>query len=211
MNKRNRNLPGAVVTLEDGQRGLIAKRSFRPDANAWIFSEAPIVSAPANLAPAYQAWSMVREILVDARKLKWARKAHFATTPQPWDAEDQAFAQEIESRYGVATRTVQLLYFAVAANHIAFWDEKGRLAGTGLFDTLCFTNHSCAPNADVTPITGRRGTALRAIKAIAPGEEITWNYLSPTDISALAFADRQRRIQEIFGFRCQCVRCRHRT
>ena len=210
MNKRNRNLPGIVVAVEDGQRRLIATRALGPGASASIITEVPIVSAPANIAPAYQAWSMVREILADARKFKWARKAHFAATPQPWDTEDQAFAHEIESKYGVATQTVQLLYFAVAANHIAFWDEQGRLAGTGLFDTLCFTNHSCAPNADVTPIPGRRGTALRAIKAIAPGEEITWNYFSPTDFSRVAFTDRQRLIQDVFRFQCGCLRCQRR-
>jgi hypothetical protein len=210
MNKRNRNLPGIVVTVEEGQRRLVATRAFAPGANALIITEAPIVSAPANIAPAYQAWSMVRGMLADARKLKWARKADFAATPQPWDTEDQAFAQEIESEYGVATQTVQLLYFAVSANHIAFWDEKGRLAGTGLFNTLCFTNHSCAPNADVTPIAGRRGTALRAIKAIAPGEEITWNYFSPTDFSRAAFTDRQRLIQDVFRFRCRCLTCQRR-
>jgi hypothetical protein len=211
MNKRNRNLPGIVVAVEEGQRRLIATRAFEPGTSALIITEVPIVSAPANIAPAYQAWSMVREILADARKFKWARKAHFAATPQPWDTEDQAFAHEIASEYGVATQTVQLLYFAVAANHIAFWDEQGRLAGTGLFETLCFTNHSCAPNADVTPIAGRRGTALRATEAIAPGEEITWNYFSPTDFSRLAFTDRQRLIQDVFRFQCRCVRCRHRT
>lgn len=210
MNKRNRNLPGIVVAVEEGQRRLIATRAFEPGTSALIITEVPIVSAPANIAPAYQAWSMVREILADARKLKWARKSHFAATPQPWDTEDQAFAHEIESEYGVAAQTVQLLYFAVAANHIAFWDEKGRLAGTGLFDTLCFTNHSRAPNADVAPIAGRRGPALRAIQAIAPGEEITWNYFSPTDISVLAFADRQRLIQYVFRFQCGCLRCQRR-
>ena len=47
---------------------------------------------------------MVRGMLADARKLKWARKADFAATPQPWDMEDQAFAHEIESKYGVATQ-----------------------------------------------------------------------------------------------------------
>ena len=55
MNKRNRNLPGIVVTVEEGQRRLVATRAFAPGANALIITEAPIVSAPANIAPAYQA------------------------------------------------------------------------------------------------------------------------------------------------------------
>jgi hypothetical protein len=211
MNIRNRHLHGAVAALEDGQRRLVATRSFSPDADELILHETPVIWAPQRFFPAYRAWLIARQIVDDPAKLRWIAEKHFAITPQPWDAEDQSFAQEIQSIRGVDPQTAQALYFSVATNHLAFWDETGRLAGTGLFDTLCYTNHSCAPNADVTPITGRRGTALRAIKAIAPGEEITWNYFSPTDISVLAFADRQRLIQDVFRFRCQCVRCRHRT
>ena len=211
MNIRNGHLHGAVVTLEDGQRRLVATRSFSPDADELILHETPVIWAPQRFFPAYRAWLIVRQIVDDPAKLRWIAEKHFAITPQPWDAEDQSFAQEIQSIRGVDPQTAQALYFSVATNHLAFWDEKGRLAGTGLFDTLCFTNHSCAPNADVTPIAGRRGTALRAIEVIAPGEEITWNYFSPTDFSRVAFTDRQRLILDVFRFRCQCVRCRHRT
>ena len=149
-------------------------------------------------------------MLEDPAKLRWMKEKDFAATPQVWDAEDQTFAQEILSVCGVDPQTTQTLYFSVATNHMAFWDETGRKAGSGLFETLCFTNHSCAPNAEVTSIVGRRGTALRAIRAITPGAEITWDYFSPNDFSMLPFADRQQFIQETYGFRCHCVRCRRR-
>ena len=211
MNKSNTDLSGVMVKLEDGQRRLVATRSFSPDADEFILHETPVIWAPQRYYPGYRAWLIVRQIVDDPAKLRWITEKHFAITPQPWDAEDRSFAQEVQSVRGIDPQTTQALYFSVATNHMAFWDEKGRNIGSGLFETLCFTNHSCAPNVEVTPISGRRGTAVRAIRAIAPGEEITWNYLSPTDISVLALTDRQRLIQEIFRFQCRCVRCQRRA
>lgn len=210
MNQPNSDQSGVIVKLDDGQRRLVATRSFQPGAEELILHEPPVIWASEGFFPAYRAWLIVRQMLEDPAKLRWMKEKDFAATPQAWDAEDQTFAQEILSVCGVDPQTTQTLYFSVATNHMAFWDETGRKAGSGLFETLCYTNHSCAPNAEVTPIAGRHGTALRAITAIAPGEEITWDYFSPNDFSMVPFADRQQFIQETYGFRCHCVRCRHR-
>lgn len=198
---------GVMVQLDRGQRRLIATKPFSPDLDVLILHEAPVISAPQRLLPAYRAWLIVRQIIEDPAKRKWMTERNFSVTRQTWDTEDQSFAQEIHSVCGIDPQTTQELYFSVATNHAAYWDEDGIKAGSGLFETLCFTNHSCAPNAAVGPLAHHRGTALVAIKPIAPGEEITWDYFSPNDISTLGFSDRQQLIRETYGFQCQCDRC----
>ena len=47
------------------------------------------------------------------------------------------------------------------------------LAPIGAFDGIDFANHSCRPNAEVV-----RGVVLATTRAIAGGEEITWDYRS---------------------------------
>ncbi len=208
MFKSGNHQPGVIVKRENGQRRLVATQPFAPDADRLILHEAPVISAPEPYAPSYRAWLMVCQILVEPVKLRWFTGKHFAVTRQPWDAEDQSFAKQIQAACGSDPPATQALYFSVVTNHLAFWDASGAKVGSGLFETLCFTNHSCAPNSMTAPLIGHLGTALFAIKPIAPGEEITWNYLSSIDISRLPFFDRQKWIQEEFQFQCQCIRCR---
>lgn len=49
-------------------------------------------------------------------------------------------------------------------------------------------NHSYSPNADHNPLTKRNTMVFRALRDIAPGEEITHNYNgSPNDKSPIRF------------------------
>jgi uncharacterized protein len=59
-----------------------------------------------------------------------------------------------------------------------------------------YANHSCRPNAESDVVRGK--VILRAIRAIAPGEEITYDY--------------GEEYFELFlsEGRCQCVACRER-
>ncbi len=60
-----------------------------------------------------------------------------------------------------------------------------------------YANHSCRPNAESHQINGRK-VILRAIKAIKPGEEITWNY------------GRDYFLNVITPSGCKCVKCREK-
>lgn len=163
--------------------------------------------APNQYLGSYRAWMIVQQIAEDQAKRDWVIAKNFLRTAQVWDEQDQSFAEKLKRVCGMEIQAVRDLYFSVATNHMGFWDGRGYIGGSGLFETLCFTNHSCAPNATVTPLSGRRGTALRAISAIKPGDEITWNYFYPNDFSRLPVADRRHLAEMEFGFVCQCVRC----
>lgn len=174
-----------------------------------MISEAPVMLAPISLAPSYRAWSMVWSIAAQPEKLRWFSNASFKRTPQIWDAEDAKIANAIAHECGVDQQLVQDMYFRVATNHLGFFDEAGHRAGSALYETLCFSNHSCTPNTVPTPpASSVRGTALRALKSIYAGDEITWNYTWPGDLALLSKKKRQRLIYEAFRFHCQCPRCR---
>lgn len=195
-----------VAQSANGERRLVATRTI--ESAELVISEVPVVLAPISLAPSYRAWSMVRSVLTQPEKLRWLSSAKFKRTRQPWDAEDAKIAHAIARSFGVEQHLVRDLYLQVATNHMGFFDETGQVAGSGLFETLCFSNHSCAPNTvPVSPESHSRGTALRAIKEISGGAEITWNYTWPNDITSLSYKQRQRLIYKEFRFRCRCLRC----
>ncbi|KAI0045236.1 SET domain-containing protein, partial [Auriscalpium vulgare] len=70
----------------------------------------------------------------------------------------------------------------------------------GVFNDMSRVNHSCSPNAvyrwDLELFAGE----LRALRAIAPGEEITITYLD----TCLPYAARQQILREKYSFTCTC-------
>lgn len=200
----------AVSVSADGMRRLVATRPINPGRD--VISEAPVVFAPGTLAGRNRAWAMVRALLDDPEMMRWFTQAGFKPVRQSWDEEDERLAREIACDHGTDTLQVQDLYFRVVINQTAFFDESGQLAGSGLYATICFSRHSCETNTMlVAPRLGTRGAALRAFKPIATGDEITWNYAWPRDLSAVSYAQRQLLLYQLFGFHCRCMRCRNRA
>lgn len=98
----------------------------------------------------------------------------------------------------------------------------GMVEGIGIYPTFSFANHSCEPNA-VNAKGPRDGDAamdcslvLRACKPIEAGEEIVFDYLDTAHDSAASSSgcasqpsasERRARLQEHFGFLCECPAC----
>jgi len=78
--------------------------------------------------------------------------------------------------------------------HLAAFPEPSRI------------NHDCAPNAQFHIDTATLTHYVRAIRPIAPDEEISIAYTNPLD----TYAQRQRYLRQSFGFECTCPRCRRR-
>lgn len=195
-----------VDKLDSEERRLVARGSIEP--GDIVISESPVVVAPGFLEASYRAWEIVRAVLSGSEKLKWFLNVGYKWTQQPWDDEDVRVAQAIVKDEGVDLNMVQQIYFKVATNHLGFFDAGGCFAGSGLYETLCFSNHSCSPNTEPAALETRvPGAALRAIEFIADGEEITWNYLWPRNIAVLGRKRRQKKLYEEFRFRCLCRRC----
>lgn len=73
---------------------------------------------------------------------------------------------------------------------------RGALDGSPRWNLARYINHSCKPNC--APKVSRRRVFIHSIRAIKPGEELTYDY----------GADY---FDEYIGARCRCVGCRPST
>jgi hypothetical protein len=80
-------------------------------------------------------------------------------------------------------------------------DRAGK-AACALCVWVGYTNHSCAPNAEVVPDCDGL-VHLQALRAIAPGEELRFSYVD----RGAPWAQRQSVLLQHYGFECRCSRC----
>lgn len=194
----------AVEQSVDGARRLVATRDV--EAGTLLLMEEPIIEAPILLSPSHRAWKMVIQLLTQKETMSWFLQMGFKLTPQIWDAEDERLSGRIAENFGTDRSAVRNLYFRVATNHLGYFVHDD-VAGSGLYKTLCFSNHSCAPNS--TPATASaafRHAALQAIESIRSGAEITWSYAWPSGLE-VSRRKRQAMLRSDFGFDCRCHRC----
>lgn len=76
------------------------------------------------------------------------------------------------------------------------WVLDGAVGG----DASRFINHSCEPNCEA--ITVGRGIEIIAMRAIAAGEELTYDYAYER------LGDEDARIEKLYRCRCGSARCR---
>lgn len=72
----------------------------------------------------------------------------------------------------------------------------------GIWPAFSMFNHSCLPNAVYYTIRDRM--VVRAIAAVAAGEELCINYLGRVNLSPVQL--RQDHLEEGYGFTCSCIR-----
>ncbi|CAK9112495.1 Histone-lysine N-methyltransferase SMYD3 (SET and MYND domain-containing protein 3) (Zinc finger MYND domain-containing protein 1) [Durusdinium trenchii] len=80
--------------------------------------------------------------------------------------------------------------------------SKARSEAYGVFPLASLFNHSCAPN--MSKVLLGKWVFLRAAREIPPGEELTQFYC---DIR-MPVEMRQKELSDLFGFSCNCPRCR---
>jgi hypothetical protein len=196
----------AVETMADGSKRIIATRSI--ERGAILLIDTPIIHA-IERAASYRAWSMVRQLLADHDRLKWFLQMLFSTTPQRWDSEDDENSIKLEKTYSIDRNTIRYLYFTVATNHVCYFDASSEIAGSGLYETLCFFNHSCAPNSAPASVAGvsDRHAALCATQRIRSNDEITFSYANAVTLTSQSTEDRREKLKLLFGFFCRCVLC----
>ena len=64
-------------------------------------------------------------------------------------------------------------------------------------------NHDCNPNAGAT-IDADGRVRIESKRCIALGEEVNISYIDP----ALSVEERRATLEEHYGFRCNCERCK---
>jgi hypothetical protein len=82
-------------------------------------------------------------------------------------------------------------------------NEAAAMVGAGLYSLQSSFNHSCRPSAAVVHLNQTHEIAVRALRDIAEGEEVTISYLP----SNLPLAERRQKLASYF-FQCECERCR---
>jgi SET and MYND domain-containing protein len=75
--------------------------------------------------------------------------------------------------------------------------------GTGHYPTIALMNHSCDPNTEWRFTGGSASIEMIALKPIAVGEELRISYIDQT----LSYEERQSKLQELYGFKCECPKC----
>ncbi|KAL5536410.1 hypothetical protein ACEPAF_232 [Sanghuangporus sanghuang] len=68
---------------------------------------------------------------------------------------------------------------------------------------ISYVNHSCVPNSIYSLDKSTMIFSLRAIRDIAPGEEISITYLGNDETSTV----RKAELQNKYGFICSCILC----
>lgn len=197
--------PCSIEQSADGTRMLVATRNI--EQGELVLVDKPVISAPDSLAPSYRAWAIVFQLLKQREPLSWFLSLGFQLTLQAWDEEDEALSSKFARDFGTMPSAVRDLYFRVATNHVGFFDPRGQFAGSGLFETFCFSNHSCAPNSMPTAVkVSFEHAALLAIEHIRAGDELTWNYSWPSHLGN-SREGRQATLRSKFGFDCRCRLC----
>ncbi|CAG9461261.1 unnamed protein product [Pedinophyceae sp. YPF-701] len=144
------------------------------------------------------------EDAVVAAALRYAGKAP-ARDAQPTKRERQVAGE------------ARALLRAFRANNFAVQDDLLGQVASGVFPAGAILNHACLPNAVVTYRVARQdggrapGAAarvvqeFRAVRRIAPGEEICHSYV---DLAGFATAGERRDVlRERYGFACDCAAC----
>ena len=86
--------------------------------------------------------------------------------------------------------------------HVIKGVEHARMDGTALYETVCFLNHDCRPNAELE-LDEAGNVLVRAVGQIDAGTEICISYIDtdrPVDLRTLTLETR-------YGFRCECQVC----
>lgn len=96
-------------------------------------------------------------------------------------------------------------------NCAALPEGNGIPPGNAVYPIFSRINHSCIPNAVFFPTSAGPGStarerpwmAVRAVRDLAAGEELTVAYVRP----GLSAARRADKLDRVYGFQCTCGAC----
>jgi hypothetical protein len=176
-----------------------------------ILREKPLVAvAGGDFELGSAAWDLTHKLIADIR----LRDAYYAWQLRSADLhensrQDREIERLMAKRYGIPQAMVGKLHAGVSAFQVGYGPGEGGHQGYGLYQALGRANHSCDPSAELVVVDSASGEqALRAIKDILPGQEITRTYMD----DASGFLGRNFLVRNVtlvsrMGFACRCPRC----
>ncbi|KAJ2815004.1 hypothetical protein IWW50_006958, partial [Coemansia erecta] len=81
--------------------------------------------------------------------------------------------------------------------------RAGRSVGIALYLVSSHISHACDPNVEITFPDHTDRAAVRALRAIAEGEELRISYVDPT----LGVEARKQKLQSLYRISCTCDKC----
>ncbi|MEY8689671.1 MAG: SET domain-containing protein [Leptothrix sp. (in: b-proteobacteria)] len=200
----------AVVPWLIEAKQLISNRSL--SAGETVIADRPLVYAeidPKGLVTT--TWRLVEKILASSSLLEEVYALQLALTHFDLDSLDLRIESSLSRRYKRSRSMIRRIYHLIATNNIASKDGLDLICGHGLYKWLSRANHSCDPNTKL--VNGNRSERelfLVAIRDIAAGESVTWNYSSPV-LLTIDYISRNASLFHSFGFCCSCSRCIEET
>lgn len=95
------------------------------------------------------------------------------------------------------------LLCAFTANNFAVTDPLMASTGAGVYPVGALLNHSCAANAVLTYEPHTHIQAVRALRDVARGEELTHHYTDAAETTEV----RRATLRRHYHFHCACQRC----
>lgn len=197
----------ANVTKWGKDHQLVAAEAIR--TGEVVVSETPFVAA-SSAAPQYSTaiWDLVDKILSSPDLLQRFYQSRLKVTKFWMDQEDLQNERALAKKHNRTRESVRTTYFGVATNNVGYEDATGGIVGHGIYPVFSRANHSCRPNAKhAAGNLEQQEISLVAIRDLAPGEAVTWNYADNTEFCRLDYFSRNCHIMNFWCFVCNCERC----
>ncbi|KAJ6823717.1 uncharacterized protein M6B38_127660 [Iris pallida] len=189
-----------VADLPGRGRSLIATRHIKP--GEILLSDSPLLLYPSS--PAASDAEDHAALLRAAHSLSLSSPSsfhqllslHAGPTPPVSSSSSSPFPPSLTATLLAVDRS----------NAFALADARRRVSAYAIYPLASFFNHDCLPNAcrfDY-PDRGSADLTVRALHDIPPGREVCLSYF-PVN---WGYKERQARLLEDYGFRCECDRCR---
>jgi hypothetical protein len=105
----------------------------------------------------------------------------------------------------VPASSMRDLILKVKCNALGFPFSREQTLGWAVHGAVCMVNHSCMPNSAVTQ-SPLGELELRAVRPIAPSDEVTISYIHVPDFKGNPLG-RRRTLLEQYRFLCRCPLC----
>jgi hypothetical protein len=197
----------AVRRISPTEHQLVAGRNLA--AGELILCEQPVVQVPVGYYEfGTYVWDILDKLLSNKVLLAQYTRYQLLGSQLLLDPEDRAMEDFMVQKHRKSRRFVHELYLSIGTNNIGFIDEGYLVRGYGLFPALSRTDHSCDPNAKLTPANWRVGeVGLSAKRDILAGEPLTWSYFREAEFLPLDWATRNYNLVNLYRFACRCPRC----
>jgi hypothetical protein len=198
----------AVRRISPTEHQLVAGRNLA--AGELILHEQAVVHVPVGR---YRydtfVWDLIDKLLSDKALLAQYTRCQLLSSQLQLHAEDEVIEDLMVKKHHKSRRFVHELYLGVGTNNLGILDEAGLVRAYGVFPFLSRADHSCEPNAELTPANWRAGeTALSAKRDIRAGEPLTWSYFREAEFLPQDWATRNYHLVNVFRFACRCARCK---